>query len=210
MTTNRYRILVVDDDTKTLQKINQALTSSGKFETHGINHGEAAFDHLETSPRLPDLIVLDMDMPLMSGLEFLAGLKMDARWGDIPVIIMARESSENIEQGLRMGAVDWICKDSINQQLAIRVSHNIREHKAHKKAIEKILKEKELNNSLIASISEEILAYTKDIKKYWEEFYQKTQNNNKLFSESMYEEMPMLLQLLQNDMGRLQRILEEI
>lgn len=210
MTPIPYRILVIDDDTASLQSINNALSALGKYETHGINHGEAAFEHLETSPRLPDLIVLDMDMPQMSGLEFLAGLKMDGSWGDIPVIMLTDENSSAVEQGFEMGAVDWVPQNAISTQLALRIGHNIKEHRAHRKAIDKIIATHERNSALIGEISQQIRAHVSDIGKHWDFFYAKFRESSDICNTEMREEMPMLLQLLQSDMGRLQRILEEI
>jgi CheY-like chemotaxis protein len=61
--------------------------------------------------RLPDLIVVDLNMPKIGGLEFVAAIKADERWKSIPVVVLSSsESPQDREQTLSLGALAFIPK----------------------------------------------------------------------------------------------------
>ncbi|WP_350284707.1 response regulator [uncultured Croceitalea sp.] len=86
-------VLFIEDDMIESMKMQRAIS---KFESkHHIveaKNGEEAFDILKSSP-LPDIILLDLNMPRMSGIEFLTILKADERLRYLPTIILT--TSEN-------------------------------------------------------------------------------------------------------------------
>lgn len=83
---DRGSVLVVDDDPDVRRLICQGLASAG-FTVTGVRHGREALDHLRLSA-LPDLIVLDLVMPVMDGWEFRRQQVADPVFSAIPVLIL--------------------------------------------------------------------------------------------------------------------------
>jgi CheY-like chemotaxis protein len=204
----KYRILVVDDVSEELVSINQALSASGDFETHGVNHGDAAFEHLETSPRLPDLILLDVNMPGMSGLEVLAGLKMDQRWSEIPVILMTAGAGNDEEQGLEMGACDWVQKPVQPGALAVRMHNQLKIlHQKHR--AQRIAKETaDASSQAIHTVARKLEVNLNQIQDHWKKFSQAFGTEPDICPADMKAEMPVLLHELHADITRMVRITE--
>lgn len=105
---SRQRILIVDDAPTNTQLLTQALVE--KFEIIVANSGKDALSIIKQSPT-PDIILLDLIMPEMSGYEVCKQIKLDKRTRDIPVIFLTTLSDqENEAFDLRSGAVDYISK----------------------------------------------------------------------------------------------------
>ena len=129
------RVLVVEDD----EGIHQLLI--GHFlDLIGIKDIEFAIDGiegLEAARRWkPDLIVLDLEMPRMNGLEMLRTLRADPVLADIPVIIeTAEESSQRREQMFELGATDFVSKPLICKEFQGRVKVHL-ENRLHVRRLE--------------------------------------------------------------------------
>lgn len=101
-------ILVVDDTTDNLTLMSGLL--KGAYKVQLATSGEKALKLLESDP-LPDLILLDIMMPGLSGYEVCQRLKADRRLRHIPVIFLtAMTATEDEKRGLEMGAADFITK----------------------------------------------------------------------------------------------------
>ena len=101
-------ILVVDDTPDNLMLMADLLKD--RYRVKAANSGETALRVLQNNP-LPDLILLDIMMPGLSGHEVARQLQQDLRTRDIPIIFLtALASMENEIQGLELGAVDYITK----------------------------------------------------------------------------------------------------
>jgi putative two-component system response regulator len=101
-------VLVVDDTPENIAVINGLLKDHYKMRL--ANSGERALKLATTLP-LPDLVLLDIMMPGMDGLEVCRRLKSDPLTADIPVIFLtAKTEVEDEEQGFAVGAVDYITK----------------------------------------------------------------------------------------------------
>jgi putative two-component system response regulator len=101
-------ILIVDDNPENLMLLGEVL--SGLYKVRTANSGSRALKLAQQAP-LPDLILLDVMMPQMSGYEVLERLRAEPVTRDIPVIFITAMNSEDDEQrGLVMGAVDYITK----------------------------------------------------------------------------------------------------
>jgi len=126
------RLLLVDDHPQNLQVLGEILTPEGyslALATSGAEALEFAWNH-----RL-DLILLDVMMPGMSGLDVCKRLKLDERTRDVPVIFLtARNETGDIVAGFGAGAVDYIGKPFHAAELLARV----RAHSELKRAREEI------------------------------------------------------------------------
>ena len=102
------RILIVDDETVSRSVLVHALSGEG-YEISEVNSGRAALDFVRA--RAPDLILLDMQMPVMDGLETLSILNASGSTQNIPVIIVTAMSMDStIAICLDRGAVDFVSK----------------------------------------------------------------------------------------------------
>ena len=87
-------ILLIEDDTIEIMKLQRMVAKlSLKHKIIEAKNGEEALSFLESGERLPDIILLDLNMPRMSGIEFLEILKKDSRLRYLPTIILT--TSEN-------------------------------------------------------------------------------------------------------------------
>ena len=103
-----HKILIVDDEPNIVISLEFLMKKEG-FEIAVAGDGEEAL--LKVASFNPDLVLLDVMMPDMDGYEVLRRLQVDEATRTIPVIfITAMDSSENEEQGLALGAVDYITK----------------------------------------------------------------------------------------------------
>ena len=88
------RILVVDDSTEDVLLLEEAMQEYGLHaELESACDGERALARLRDGDRLPDLVLLDLNMPRRSGQEVLEELKQDAALRALPVIIFSTSSS---------------------------------------------------------------------------------------------------------------------
>jgi putative two-component system response regulator len=118
MSGERGKIILVDDTPVILKVARNALMS--KYDVFTAPSAEKMFQFLEKA--LPDMILLDVMMPEMSGYEAMAKLKKDPRTKDIPVIFLTSMKDANSElEGLSLGAVDYIAKPFSPQLLLKRV-----------------------------------------------------------------------------------------
>ena len=105
---NRPTILIVDDTPENITLINALLKDL--YRTRVATNGERALKAAAQEPR-PDLILLDIMMPGLSGYQVAEKLKSDPGTADIPIIFLtAMAAMEDEVRGLQMGAVDYITK----------------------------------------------------------------------------------------------------
>jgi CheY-like chemotaxis protein len=103
----KNKIMVVEDD-QFLHKILAMKIKSEGFEIISAYDGESA---LKKVKEMPDLILLDIILPQMSGFEFLAEIKRDSRLKNIPVIVLSNlGQDEDIERAKSLGAQDYLVK----------------------------------------------------------------------------------------------------
>lgn len=100
--------LVVDDSTF-IRKIGKQILESMDFEVSEAKDGAQALEHCENS--LPDLVLLDWNMPVMSGLEFLTSLRR-MPGGDEPRVVFCttENTREKIMVALEAGATEYVMK----------------------------------------------------------------------------------------------------
>ncbi|MDR1295839.1 MAG: response regulator [Deltaproteobacteria bacterium] len=107
-------IYVVDDNFTNLELVKSSLPKT--YEVFLVQSADKMFKLL--ARKEPDLIILDLDMPRMGGLEALRILKANDRTAAIPVIIFSgRTDVDSLKEGLGLGAADYIVKPSLPKLL---------------------------------------------------------------------------------------------
>ena len=114
-----YTILVAEDQQHVRSLIEYKLRNSG-FVVVAVEDGNAALQKAEEI--IPDLVLLDVMMPLMTGFEVLSALKKNQKTKDIPILMLTAQSKEDeVLKGLELGADDYITKPFSPNELAARV-----------------------------------------------------------------------------------------
>lgn len=114
-----FNILVVDDSTTNIVLIDAILSGKG-YQIETALSAEDAFTRIER--KLPDLILLDLLMPKISGFDFLERLRKDKKTEKTPVIIVsALTDNENIMKIKKFGTLDFINKPVDIQYLVDKV-----------------------------------------------------------------------------------------
>ena len=100
-------VFVVDDSITTLKLAERALKE--KYQLTLLTSGKQLF--MALNRRIPDLILLDIEMPDMSGIEVLKQLKTVSGWQSIPVIFLTSHTEQQIvSEGFEQGVLDYIIK----------------------------------------------------------------------------------------------------
>ncbi|MEM7281418.1 MAG: response regulator transcription factor [Pseudomonadota bacterium] len=111
------RVLIVEDDSRVADFLQRALKSEG-YQTICSDNGKAALELADNADF--DLILLDLMLPGLSGLEVCQALRM--RRSEMPIIMLtALDTAEDIVRGLRMGADDYITKPFDLDELLARI-----------------------------------------------------------------------------------------
>lgn len=112
----RRRALVIDDDQELQELVQVLLSSIGVEAVPATSAAEGA--HILKTPPLPDLVVLDLMLPDVSGLELLRQMREVEAFNNLPVIVLsALADPEQIRDGLKAGADRYITKPYISNNL---------------------------------------------------------------------------------------------
>ena len=112
-------LLVVDDNPVIVRLLGSMLASEG-YQVVEASSGREALDLVESIQ--PELILLDIDMPGLSGLDACRAIKDNARTADIPIIfVTASDNKQDVVAGFAAGAQDYIVKPSTKEELLARV-----------------------------------------------------------------------------------------
>jgi len=129
----KMAILIVDDTPVNLMLLEEMLQEEGYGPIHCLRSGEEALAFLadpvraEAAPERIDLILMDVMMPGMDGLETCRRLKEEERSRDIPVIMVTvRDDEESLAQAFAIGASDYIVKPVKEVELLARVRSALR------------------------------------------------------------------------------------
>ena len=106
------RILVVEDSASTRSFIRLALETGGRLGPCDIVEASSGFDALRLLPRGPyDLVITDINMPDINGLELVSFVKNNAAYRAIPLVIVSTEGSErDRDKGMGLGADAYLVK----------------------------------------------------------------------------------------------------
>jgi two-component system alkaline phosphatase synthesis response regulator PhoP len=120
----KENILVVDDEKEILELLEYNLKRDG-YGVSLVKSGEEAMERVKTG--LPDLILLDLMLPGMDGLEVCRILKNDSRTSHIPIVMLTAKGEEaDIVAGLELGADDYVTKPFSPRVLTARVKAVLR------------------------------------------------------------------------------------
>jgi diguanylate cyclase (GGDEF)-like protein len=145
--TRKKRILVVDDHEDNIEVLRARLEARG-YEVEGANNGQAALDM--AGQWHPDLILLDVMMPDMDGLEVARRLKADRELPFIPVIMQtALDSTERMVAGMEAGADDYVTKPINFAELEARVRSLLRIKKLQQELADREKQLSEMNGQLL-------------------------------------------------------------
>jgi len=123
MAVKRKKILIVEDEESLLRLESIILTSKG-YDVIGVADGIAAIEQISRS--IPDLVILDVMLPDMDGLEVCRKIKNDPFTSKVPVIMLtARKGSKDMERGLEAGADAYMTKPFKSAQLIDMIENTL-------------------------------------------------------------------------------------
>jgi adenylate cyclase len=147
-------ILAVDDTPQNLDLLRRRLTSQG-YEVTTAEDGEAALER--TAELLPDLILLDVMMPKLDGIETVRRLKANPAHQHIPVIMVTAKSDPmDVIEGLDAGGDDYLTKPIDHAALLARVRSMLRMKALHDKVHEQARELEEWSRLLERRVAEQI------------------------------------------------------
>lgn len=126
---NQCKILIIDDDEDDIGLLLEALALAGVHQLHYVFSAMQAFIYLEQMAvdSLPKLIITDLYLPGITGIEFLQDLKKMDKFRNIHVVVLSTTKSEKeIQRYLELGALEYIEKPSTYEDY-IKVAENIRQ-----------------------------------------------------------------------------------
>jgi DNA-binding response OmpR family regulator len=116
----RRRILIIEDDEDIANSIRYNLEREGVFDVRIANTGEDGLKEIQRNP--PALVLLDINLPLMSGFELCRRLRRDEETSRIPVLVLtARTDESDRVLGLQLGADDYVVKPFSMRELVARI-----------------------------------------------------------------------------------------
>ncbi|BAZ10031.1 multi-component transcriptional regulator, winged helix family protein [Calothrix sp. NIES-4071] len=122
------KVLIVDDDPVILAGLSQLLTPWG-LEVITLSQPQQFWEILIATS--PNLVLLDLEMPIVNGLELCQVLRQDAHWGDLPILVVtAHTDSQSLQQAFAAGADDFINKPVLGPELVTRVMSRIERTRA--------------------------------------------------------------------------------
>jgi DNA-binding response OmpR family regulator len=140
------KVLIVDDSKLVRFKVRKILESDKecRFIIHSCENGEQALRYLYEHDDLPDIIILDRDMPKMTGDEYIMRLKSNEDWRSIPVLFLTAqvEKSEVVRGLAELKADDYLAKPFDDGEMLARVKVLVRIKRAEdqSRALNKELK----------------------------------------------------------------------
>jgi PAS domain S-box-containing protein len=151
---SKDEVLVVDDNADMRRYFQKLLERD--FEVITASNGKEALEKM--AEFIPEIVVSDVMMPVMDGIELLKEIKNNAYTANVPVILVsARAGEEATSEGLDMGADDYLVKPFSSRELLSRVKSQIKISKTHKEFSDKL-------ERLVAERTEELRSKNNDLE----------------------------------------------
>jgi two-component system, OmpR family, alkaline phosphatase synthesis response regulator PhoP len=113
------RILIVDDEPSIVVPLEFLLKREG-YEVAVAEDGRAALDALDR--RAPDLVILDVMLPKMSGFDVCRHIRADPRWPGLKILMLtAKGRDSEMQRGLELGADAYVTKPFSTRELVARI-----------------------------------------------------------------------------------------
>lgn len=114
-----FNVFVIDDDEDDQMLIQAAFQQdSGRYKLQFVSDGTATLANMDRSLPVPDLILLDLNMPLINGFEVLQQLKRSPAYCRVPVVILTTsDHQKDIDKAYELGASSFITKPIDHQSL---------------------------------------------------------------------------------------------
>jgi DNA-binding response OmpR family regulator len=117
------KLLIVDDDLQLLEFLRTLLEPWG-FQLTLLNDPQQFWETLEQTA--PDLLILDVEMPELSGIDLCQVVRNDPNWSDLPVLFLsARTDAETLHRVFTVGADDYVHKPIVEPELVARVLNRV-------------------------------------------------------------------------------------
>lgn len=184
------RLIAADDDIMSCEMLSAILGRKGVLVTT-VEDGRKAMDALEANPDI-DMLLLDLQMPVMSGFEVLEQCKKTPRLCDIPVIVLAADHEEKL-RSLKLGADDFLAKPYNTEELELRILKLIQAFQLARSA-------KKAKSEFLAIASHELRT----------PMHQITGLADMLLDDGLPESQRELVELLKNATGSLTDIIRDI
>jgi putative two-component system response regulator len=162
MERERKIVLIVDDNMTNLTVGKEMLKD--QYKVYPVPSAKIMFDLLENV--IPDMILLDIEMPEISGYEAIKRLKSEPRWAEIPVIFLTAKTDEGSElEGLSLGAIDYVTKPFSAPLLLKRIETHLttesqkRQLKEFNASLEEMVRQKtaqifNLQNAVLSTVAD--------------------------------------------------------
>jgi diguanylate cyclase (GGDEF)-like protein len=176
-------IVIVDDSASQRLVLTSFLKSAGYTDLVGVDSAQAVFAHLgilaEDSPRgnggaaglpLVDLILMDISMPGIDGIDACRQIKAAPAWQDTPIIMVTASTEEiDLELAFAAGAMDYITKPPRREDLLVRVrsalklKYEMDRRKAREQDLLQVTRQLEIANQILQAREQELLRVTKQL-----------------------------------------------
>jgi diguanylate cyclase (GGDEF)-like protein len=128
------RVLAVDDDPSVLEAL-QALLGGQGYRVTTLSNPLRFWEVLEESP--PDLLLLDLDMPELGGIDLCRAVRTDPRWAGMPILFLTGSTEPTSVQAVfAAGADDYIAKPVVPPELLTRVANRLERTQLHQRLAE--------------------------------------------------------------------------
>jgi diguanylate cyclase (GGDEF)-like protein len=116
-------VLVVDDDPVVLAALRSLLEPWGIRMT-GLSHPQSFWETLQTVQ--PDLLILDIEMPDVSGIELCQAIRTAPTWQNVPILFLtAHQDRKTLQLGFAVGADDYVTKPIVGPELLTRITNRL-------------------------------------------------------------------------------------
>jgi signal transduction histidine kinase len=204
-------ILIVDDSCSSLMWLSE-LMSSMNYKVTCAKNAHDALSILDNSN--PDLILLDVDMPEMSGLELCVLIKKQERFKDVPILFQSVLADSNIRiEGLTAGAADFLSKPYNPDEILLRVGIHLKLHALQTNLEETVAKRTEQLVTEIAerkSIETDLLQSKKQLRQLAEHLQDVREEERRRIAREIHDELGQTLSLANIELKTITTLLSAV